>query len=140
VKLESKFQSFRGKGFQVILYGKGMVKEMEITKVSIRDRLIADLKVIMQNPRDYDFSPRAEINGTTLLIKNNDDDSSTTSFELDSEMMQTAERDRMVELRVKFNVDGMHGVLLHKTPNPRDGPKSKKLAQPSWKTILPLEL
>ncbi|MDE0953258.1 MAG: hypothetical protein OR994_01135 [Candidatus Poseidoniales archaeon] len=117
-----------------------MVKEMEITKVSIRTRLIADLKVIMNNPRDYDFSPRAEINGTTLLIKNDDDETSTTSFELDSEMMQIAERDRMVELRIKFNVEGMHGVLLHKTPNPKDGPKSKKLAQPSWKTILPLDL
>lgn len=140
MKLGFKFLSICGKGFQVILYGKGMVKEMEITKVSIRDRLIADLKVIMQNPRDYDFTPRAEINGTTLLIKNNDDEDSTTSFELDSEMMQTVERDRMLELRVKFNVEGMHGVLLHKTPNPRDGPKSKKLAQPSWKTILPLEL
>ena len=140
MKLEFKFQSICGKGFQVILHGRGMVKEMEITKVSIRDRLIADLKVIMQNPRDYDFAPRAEINGTTLLIKNNDDEDSTTSFELDSEMMQTVERDRMLELRVKFNVEGMHGVLLHKTPNPRDGPKSKKLAQPSWKTILPLEL
>lgn len=113
---------------------------MEITKVSIRTRLIADLKVIMNNPRDYDFSPRAEINGTTLLIKNDDDETSTTSFELDSEMMQIAERDRMVELRIKFNVEGMHGVLLHKTSNPRDGPKSKKLAQPSWKTILPLDL
>ena len=54
--------------------------------------------------------------------------------------MATIERDRMLELRVKFNVDGMHGVLLHKTPNPRDGPKSKKLAQPSWKTILPLDM
>ena len=140
MKLGFKFLSICGKGFQVILYGKGMVKEMEITKVSIRDRLIADLKVIMQNPRDYDFAPRAEINGTTLLIKNNDDESSSTSFELDSEMMQTVERDRMLEVRVKFNVEGMHGVLLHKTPNPRDGPKSKKLAQPSWKTILPLEL
>ena len=140
MKLGFKFLSICGKGFQVILYGKGMVKEMEITKVSIRDRLIADLKVIMQNPRDYDFAPRAEINGTTLLIKNNDDEDSTTSFELDSEMMQTVERERMLEVRVKFNVEGMHGVLLHKTPNPRDGPKSKKLAQPSWKTILPLEL
>ena len=140
MKLGFKFLSIRGKGFQVILYGKGMVKEMEITKVSIRDRLIADLKVIMQNPRDYDFVPRAEINGTTLLIKNNDDEDSTTSFELDSEMMKTVERDRMFELRVKFNVEGMHGVLLHKTPITRDGPKSKKLAQPSWKTILPLEL
>ncbi len=140
MKLVFKFLSIRGKGFQVILYGTSMVKEMEITKVSIRDRLIADLKVIMNNPRDYDFSPRAEINGTTLFIKNEGDEVPTTSFELDSEMMQTAERDRMVELRVKFNVEGMHGVLLNRTPNSRDGPKSKKLAQPSWKTILPLDL
>jgi len=117
-----------------------MVKEMEITKVSIRDRLIADLKVIMSNPRDYDFSPRADINDNILSIQNEDDDSSRTSFELDSDMMATIERDRMLELRVKFNVDGMHGVLLHKTTNPRDGPKSKKLAQPSWKTILPLDM
>ena len=135
-----KFLPTGGKCFQLILLGPTMVKEMQITKVSIRDRLIADLKVIMESPRDYDFSPRAEIDNTTLLIKNNEDDNSTTSFELDSEMMQIVERDRMVELRVKFNVEGMHGVLLHRHPNPRDGPKSKKLAQPSWKTILPLDL
>ena len=95
-----KFLPTGGKCFQLILLGPTMVKEMQITKVSIRDRLIADLKVIMENPRDYDFSPRAEIDNTTLLIKNNEDDNSTTSFELDSEMMQIVERDRMVELRV----------------------------------------
>ena len=117
-----------------------MVKEMEITKISIRDRLIADLKVIMNNPRDYDFSPRAHINSNILSIQNEGDESSSTSFELDSEMMAIIERDRMLELRVKFNVEGMHGILLHKHPNPRDGPKSKKLAQPSWKTILPLDM
>ena len=138
--MEFKFSFNSGKGFQVILHGRAMVKEMAITKVSIRDRLIADLKVIMSNPRDYDFSPRADINDNILSIQNEDDDSSRTSFELDSDMMATIERDRMLELRVKFNVDGMHGVLLHKTPNPRDGPKSKKLAQPSWKTILPLDM
>ena len=138
--MEFKFLFNSGKGFQVILHGRSMVKEMAITKVSIRDRLIADLKVIMSNPRDYDFSPRADINDNILSIQNRDDDSSRTSFELDPDMMKTIERDRMLELRVKFNVDGMHGVLLHKTPEPRDGPKSKKLAQPSWKTILPLDM
>ena len=138
--MEFKSNPNSGKGFQVNLHGMVMVKEMEITKVSIRDRLIADLKVIMSNPRDYEFSPRADINENILSIQNEDDESSKTSFELDSEMMETIERDRMLELRVKFNVDGMHGVLLHKNPNPRDGPKSKKLAQPSWKTILPLDM
>ena len=138
--MEFKFSFNSGKGFQVIHHGRAMVIEMAITKVSIRDRLIADLKVIMSNPRYYDFSPRADINDNILSIQNRDDDSSRTSFELDPDMMKTIERDRMLELRVKFNVDGMHGVLLHKTPEPRDGPKSKKLAQPSWKTILPLDM
>ena len=140
MKLAFKFSSICGKGFEVILYGTSMVKEMVITKVSIRDRLIVDLKVIMSNPRDYDFSPRAEVNGTTLSVTNEGDETLLTTFELNSEMMQIVERDRMVELRIKFNVEGMHGVLLHRHPNPRDGPKSKKLAQPSWKTILPLDL
>jgi|TARA_B110000438_G_scaffold160504_1_gene153769 hypothetical protein len=140
VKLAFKFSSICGKGFEVILYGTSMVKEMVITKVSIRDRLIVDLKVIMSNPRDYDFSPRAEVNGTTLSVTNEGDETLLTTFELNSEMMQIVERDRMVELRIKFNVEGMHGVLLNKTTNSRDGPKSKKLAQPSWKTVLPLDL
>ena len=97
-KLEFKSSFNSGKAFQVILYGRAMVKEMEITKVSIRDRLIADLKVIMSNPRDYDFSPRADINDNILSIQNEGDDSSRTSFELDSDMMATIERDRMLEL------------------------------------------
>ena len=131
---------FGAKGFQVVLGGGIMVKSMEITKVSIRDRLIADVKVLMNDPTDYDFSPRAEIDGNVLCIKNNGVEDNATSFELNEEMMQIAERDRMVELRIKFNVEGMHGTLIHKTANPRDGPKSKKLAQPGWKTVLPLSL
>ena len=38
-------------------------------------------------------------------------------FELDQEQVITAERDRMLELRVKFNVEGMHGVLTHEHHN-----------------------
>ena len=60
--MEFKLNPNSGKGFQVNLHGRVMVKEMEITKVSIRDRLIADIKVIMSNQRDYEFSPRADIN------------------------------------------------------------------------------
>ena len=62
------------------------------------------------------------------------------SIDLDDEQMNVAERDRMVELRVKFSVDGMHGVLTHKTRNVRTGPNAKKLAEPRWKTVLPLSL
>ncbi len=93
----------------------------------------------MQDPQDYDFSPRASLSGTTLSIVNESGDPSST-IELDEEQIITAERDRMLELRVKFNVQGMHGVLTHRTPQPMTGPKSKKLAEPSWKTVLPLSM
>ena len=54
--------------------------------------------------------------------------------------MTILERDRFVELRVKFSVQGMHGVLTHKTKIVKDGPNSKKLAEPRWKTVLPIVL
>ena len=41
---------------------------------------------------------------------------------LDDEQAMVAERDRMVELRVKFSVEGMQWVLTNKTKNVRDGP------------------
>jgi len=44
---------FGAKGFQVVLGGGIMVKSMEITKVSIRERLIADVKVLMNDPTDW---------------------------------------------------------------------------------------
>ena len=116
-----------------------MAKSFEITKVSIRGRLVVDAKVSMNDPQDFDFSPRASLTGTTLSLENESGDPSST-FELDAEQTITAERDRMVELRVKFAVEGMHGVLNHKTPLPMTGPKSKKLAQASWKTLLPLSM
>ena len=61
------------------------------------------------------------------------------TIDLDDDALQMAERDRVVEARIKFSVHGMHGTLTHKTPNPRTGPKSKKLAEPRWKVMLPLQ-
>ena len=116
-----------------------MVKSMEITKASVRDRLVIDVNVVMLDPQDFDFSPRASIEGSTLSLCNNEEPTSS-SFELDSEQMTAAERDRMLELRVKFSVEGMHGVLTHKTPMPMDGPNAKNLAEPRWKTLLPLSM
>lgn len=127
------------KAFQPPVTGTFMVKSMEITKASVRDRLVIDVNVVMLDPQDFDFSPRASIEGSTLSLCNNEEPTSS-SFELDSEQMTAAERDRMLELRVKFSVEGMHGVLTHKTPKPMTGPNSKKLAEPRWKTLLPLSM
>jgi len=114
-----------------------VVKSFEITKVTVRGRLVVDADVRMNDPQDFDFSPRASIEGRTLNLHNEGDENST-SVELDSDQMTTAERDRMLELRVKFSVEGMHGVLTHKIKNTRIAPNAKKLAEPRWKAILPL--
>tara|TARA_B100000900_G_scaffold367920_1_gene344754 strand:- start:4769 stop:5116 length:348 start_codon:yes stop_codon:yes gene_type:complete len=115
-----------------------MVKSMEITKLSVREKLVVDVSVWMNNPEDYDFSPRASLDGSTMNLFNGNEETPSASIQLDDEQIVTAERDRMVELRVKFAVEGMHGILTNKTKNVRDGPNAKKLAEPRWKTILPL--
>lgn len=121
------------------LWNASMVRSIEIKKASVRDRLIIDVDVFMNEPDDFDFSPRASMEGNSLSITNAGADAGG-SIDLDEDQMNAAERDRMVELRVKFSVDGMHGVLTHKTKNVRDGPNAKKLAEPRWKTVLPLTL
>ena len=62
-----------------------MVKSIQITKASIRDRLIIDAEVKMNDPHDYDFSPRANMDGNVLQIQNEDDSESISTIELDNE-------------------------------------------------------
>ncbi|MBP04457.1 MAG: hypothetical protein CMA72_06710 [Euryarchaeota archaeon] len=116
-----------------------MVRSIEITKATVRDRLVVDSEVWMEHPDDHDFQPRASIEGKRLMISNAGQSIDSASIELDDDQYAAAERDRLIELRVKFGVQGMHGVLVHKTPNPRAGPKAKKLAESRWKTVLPLK-
>ncbi len=117
-----------------------MVASMEITKVSARQRVVIDVEVWMEDPDTHDFQPRAHLSGATLSLRNAGDHEASTSIDLDDDMLVIAERDRVVEARIKFAVHGMHGVLTHKTPNPRIGPKAKKLAEPRWKALLPLNV
>ena len=118
-----------------------MVSSIDIKKVSSRDKVVVDLDVWMDDPDDYDFSPRASLvdNILSLFVQLDDNEQEVlASFELDDDAVQMAERDRFVEARIKFGVHGMHGTLTHKTPNPRTGPNAKKLAEPRWKINLPL--
>ena len=119
-----------------------MVTSVHIKKVSVRDRVVVDLEVWMDNPDDYDFSPRVSLVDNLLSVSvevESNDFEVLASAELDDEALQLAERDRLVEARIKFGVHGMHGTLTHKTPQPRSGPNSKKLAEPRWKIMLPLQ-
>ena len=130
----------RAKCFELISLGQVMVKSIEVTKLSVREKLVVYLSVWMNDPEDYDFSPRASLEGSTMNLFNGKADIPSTSIELDEDQIITAERDRMIELRVKFSVEGMHGVLTNKTKNVRDGPNAKKLAEPRWKTLVPLNV
>ena len=116
-----------------------MVRSIEVKKASVRTRLIVDVDVLMNEPNDFDFSPRASMEGNSLSITNAGNEAGG-SIDLDDDQMIAAERDRMVELRVKFSVEGMHGILTNKTKNTRIAPNAKKLAEPRWKTVLPLSM
>ena len=98
-----------------------------------------DLDVWMDDPNDIDFSPRIALVGNSIELRESTHEGVLASIELDDDALQLAERDRVVEARIKFSVHGMHGTLTHKTQNPRTGPKSKKLAAPRWKVMLPLQ-
>lgn len=116
-----------------------MAASIEITKATLRERVVVDVNVWMHDPEDHDFSPRAHMSDGILHIQNADQDDVSSTFNLEEDMLLAAERDRVIELRVKFGVHGMHGKLIHKHPLPKDGPNSKKLAESRWKTLLPLD-
>ena len=98
-----------------------------------------DLDVWMNDPNDIDFSPRIALVGNSIELREPTHEGVLASIELDDDALQLAERDRVVEARIKFSVHGMHGTLTPKTQTPRTGPKSKKLAAPRWNGILPLQ-
>lgn len=114
-----------------------MVSSIDITKVGVRGGLVIDLVVGMDNPNDYQFQPRVHLDGNIVRITNEGYADEFSNIELDDDALEVAERDRSVELRIKFIVIGMHGTLNHINPIPSDG-KGKKLAKSSWKTVVPL--
>ncbi len=110
-----------------------MVNSVEISRVNIRDSLSVDVSVWMEHPDDMDFRPTLSISGTTFTISNISDGAALASVELDEAQMAAVIRDQAAELRVKFQVQGMHGRLKDIHPIIADG-KAKKLATANWKT------
>ena len=115
-----------------------MVETIAIKRVGIRDYLSIDIEAWMENPDDMDFRPRAQVKGNTFTISSATTGKEMARVDLDDEQMEAAERDRQVELRVKFGVHGMHGRLSHIHPIIADG-KAKKLANANWKTVQPIQ-
>ena len=111
-----------------------MVDSIEINRVNVRDLLSIDLEVWMNDPDDWDFRPSAHLSGNTFSISSITSGKTMCDVNLDDEQLEAAQRDRQVELRVKFNVHGMHGRLKHIHPIIADG-KAKKLATANWKSV-----
>ena len=110
-----------------------MVDSIEISRVNIRDSLSLDVSVWMNDPNDMDFRPALSVSGSTFTISSLTNGVSLASIELDEDQMEAVVRDQAAELRVKFQVRGMHGELKTIHPIIADG-KAKKLATANWKT------
>ena len=117
----------------------GMVQSVEISRVNIRDTLSLDLSVWMNHPDDMDFRPSLSCKDKTITISSISSGEALASVELDDEQMQVLEASLTAELRVKFQVHGMHGRLNKIAPIIADG-KAKKLATANWKTVRPVTM
>ncbi len=116
-----------------------MVESVIINKLQMKEALVVDTDVWMHHPDDFDFAPRFRIEEKKLIMTSASDGNELATVELDDDMLEMAERDRSVELRVKFLVHGFHGHLPHIHPIIADG-KAKKLAESRWKSTLPVEM
>tara|TARA_B100000902_G_scaffold397842_1_gene462805 strand:- start:876 stop:1229 length:354 start_codon:yes stop_codon:yes gene_type:complete len=114
-----------------------MVESLQINKIQIKDKLIVDTLAKMANTEDFDFSPRASIEDNELIIKSAINQSELARIDLSDEMFKIAERDRFLDLKVKFEVAGIHGKLTTLNPIVALG-KGKKLPMSSWKTTIPI--
>ena len=114
-----------------------MVDTIEISRVNIRDSLSVDLSVWMNNPNDWQFQPTLSVTGNTFTVSSKETGVSLASIELDDEQLEAVQRDKTAELRVKFQVHGMHVRLNNIQPIIADG-KAKKLATANWKTQQPV--
>ena len=115
-----------------------MVDSINIKRANVRDYLSIDLEVWMNNPDDMDFRPVAHVVGNRFSVSSATSGEEMASIDLDDEQLEAAARERKVELRVKFSVQGMHGRLNKIHPIIADG-KAKKLANANWKTVQPTQ-
>ncbi|MCH1540980.1 MAG: hypothetical protein L7S56_06075 [Candidatus Poseidonia sp.] len=110
-----------------------MVESVEISRINMRDTLSLDLSVTMAHPDDWDFRPTLSYANNTLQIHCAIHGNELANITLDDEQDEMLQRDRVAELRVKFQVQGMHGRLKDIHPILADS-KAKKLATANWKT------
>jgi hypothetical protein len=116
-----------------------MVESVVVNKVQVRATLVVDTDVWMHTINDFDFAPRFHLTESNLVLSEASDGSELATIALDDEMLEMVERDRSVDLRVKFLVHGFHGHLKDIHPIIADG-KAKKLAESRWKSTLSVDM
>lgn len=114
-----------------------MVDTVEISKVNVKDTLVVDISVWMNHPDDWEFRPSLSVSDNQFKISDLSSGKHLASVELSDEQVEALQRDRVAELKVKFQVHGMHGQLQTINPIIADG-KAKKLATATWKTTQPV--
>ena len=114
-----------------------MVESLQINKVQVKEKLIVDSLAKMANTEDFDFSPRATVNGSNLIISSATNGEELGRINLEEDMLEVAKRDHFLDLKVKFEVKGIHGNLKTINPILATG-KGKKLPLSSWKTTIPI--
>ena len=114
-----------------------MVESLTISKLQNKGKMIIDAEVWMKDYQDFDFRPSLVIKESKITVRNISNGEDWDSYEIPTDLMEVAERDRSADLKVKFQVRGMHGVLTHKHPIEATG-KGKTLSKPSWITNLPI--
>ena len=114
-----------------------MVESLTISKLQNKGKMVIDAEVWMKDHQDFDFRPSLVIKKNVLAVRDISNGQEWDSHEISEELMEIAERDRSADLKVKFQVRGMHGKLIHKNPIEATG-KGKTLAKPSWITTLPI--
>ena len=77
-----------------------MVETLSIKKIRGRDKLVVDTAAVMESSEDFDFKPRARIENGHLILFCDNDGSEFDRVELDAGMVEIAERDRAVDMRV----------------------------------------
>ena len=115
-----------------------MVESLQINKVQVKEKLIVDTVAKMMHTEDFDFSPRATVNGNSLVFTSATNGEELGRIDLEDEMLEVANRDGFLDLKVKFDVAGIHGKLNKINPIIALG-KNKKLPMSSWKTTIPIK-
>ena len=94
-----------------------MVDTVEISKINIKNTVVVDVSVWMNHPDDWEFRPSLSLSENQFTISDISSGKHLASVELSDEQVETLQRDRVAELKVKFQVHGYAWQTSNNQPN-----------------------